>query len=99
MGPGRQTHLPHGRDGDGEVRRCGHRRLHGDLEIWERRFGVRSTFIPYGAPVLEDTGNDRVLGLGHEPRSYVLVVARLILDNNVDWCSTRSIAWIRAPLR
>ena len=53
-------------------------------EIWEQRFGVRSTYIPYGAPVLEDVGSDRVLGLGLEPRSYVLVVARLIPENNVE---------------
>jgi glycosyltransferase involved in cell wall biosynthesis len=53
-------------------------------EIWERRFGVRSTFVPYGAPVLEDAGSDRVLQLGLEPRSYVLVVARLIPENNVE---------------
>ena len=30
MGPGRQARLPRGRDGDGEVRRRAHRRLHGD---------------------------------------------------------------------
>jgi glycosyltransferase involved in cell wall biosynthesis len=53
-------------------------------DIWRERFGSDSIFIPYGAPVLDDIGRDRLdaLGLGAEP--YLLVVARLAPENNVD---------------
>jgi glycosyltransferase involved in cell wall biosynthesis len=53
-------------------------------DIWRERFGVDSTFIPYGAAVLEDVGRDRLetLGLGNQP--YLLVVARLAPENNVE---------------
>lgn len=52
--------------------------------IWQERFAVDSTFIPYGAPVVEHAGRDRLESLGLEPGTYVLVVARLIPENNVD---------------
>lgn len=52
--------------------------------VWRREFGVDSRFVPYGAPVLDGAGSDRVRELGIEPGSYVLVVARLIPENNVD---------------
>ncbi len=53
-------------------------------DIWSERFGRDSTFIPYGAPVLENVGRDRLeaAGLGDEP--YLLVVARLAPENNVE---------------
>jgi glycosyltransferase involved in cell wall biosynthesis len=53
-------------------------------DIWRERFGTDSTFIPYGAPVLDEPGRDRMdlLGLDQEP--YVLVVARLAPENNVE---------------
>jgi glycosyltransferase involved in cell wall biosynthesis len=52
--------------------------------VWTQLFRRQSTFIPYGAPVLDDVGHDLLdaMGLGHEP--YVLVVARLVPENNVD---------------
>ncbi len=52
--------------------------------IWSERFGSDSIFIPYGAPVLVDVGRDRLetLELGSEP--YLLVVARLAPENNVE---------------
>jgi glycosyltransferase involved in cell wall biosynthesis len=52
--------------------------------IWNTTFGRDSTFIPYGAPVLSSVGRDRLeaMGLGGEP--YLLVVARLAPENNVD---------------
>ncbi len=52
--------------------------------VWEQRFGRNSTFIPYGAPVPDDVGRDRLktMGLGDEP--FVLVVARLVPENNVE---------------
>lgn len=52
--------------------------------IWQHEFGIDSTFIPYGAPVLPDQTDRRVRELGLEPGTYVLVVARLIPENNVD---------------
>jgi glycosyltransferase involved in cell wall biosynthesis len=53
-------------------------------DIWRTEFGVDSRFIPYGGVVHEDLADDRVRALGLAPRSYVLVVARLIPENNVD---------------
>lgn len=52
--------------------------------IWDRLFGVSSTYIPYGAPVIEDIGKARIEALGLQPRTYALVVARLIPENNVE---------------
>jgi glycosyltransferase involved in cell wall biosynthesis len=52
--------------------------------VWERLFGVESVFIPYGAPVLEHVGKGRITKLGLRERAYVLVVARLIPENNVE---------------
>ncbi len=52
--------------------------------IWTAQFGAASRFIPYGAPVLTDVPTDRVEALGLVPSSYVLAVARLIPENNVD---------------
>jgi glycosyltransferase involved in cell wall biosynthesis len=53
-------------------------------DIWQDKFGVRSTFIPYGAPVVDRIGADRVSALGLKPGTYALVVARLIPENNVE---------------
>ncbi len=52
--------------------------------IWKERFGRESTYIPYGAPVLENVGEDRLGTIGLEPESYLLVVARLAPENNVE---------------
>lgn len=52
--------------------------------IWRKAFEVDSVFVPYGAPVLEPSSADRVRGLGLEPDSYILVVARLVPENNVE---------------
>jgi glycosyltransferase involved in cell wall biosynthesis len=53
-------------------------------DIWQSTFGVSSTFVPYGAPVLDEPASDRVRALRLEPGRYALVVARLIPENNVD---------------
>ena len=52
--------------------------------IWKELFNRESTFIPYGAPVLRDVDRDRLdaIGLGGQP--YLLVVARLAPENNVE---------------
>jgi glycosyltransferase involved in cell wall biosynthesis len=53
--------------------------------IWQRLFDVSARFIPYGAPVLDGAPqDDRVRSLGLAPRTYALVVARLIPENNVE---------------
>jgi glycosyltransferase involved in cell wall biosynthesis len=53
-------------------------------EIWMKDFGRESTFIPYGAPVLSNVAYDRLDALGLENRSYLLAVARLAPENNVE---------------
>lgn len=53
-------------------------------DIWRDQFGVPSTFLPYGADVVTDTRTDKVKALGIEPGSYLLVVARLAPENNVE---------------
>lgn len=52
--------------------------------IWKERFGRDSTYIPYGAPVLEDIAHDRLDTVGLESGTYLLVVARLAPENNVE---------------
>ena len=52
--------------------------------IWRKIFDRDSTFIPYGAPVLDDVGHDRLDAMDLGSRSYLLVVARLTPENNVD---------------
>jgi glycosyltransferase involved in cell wall biosynthesis len=53
-------------------------------QIWSEMFNVQSRFIPYGAPVVRGTSTKHIEALGLEPESYVLAVARLIPENNVD---------------
>jgi glycosyltransferase involved in cell wall biosynthesis len=52
--------------------------------IWKDLFGRDSTFIPYGAPVLGEVGGDRLEAAGVQSESYLLVVARLAPENNVE---------------
>jgi glycosyltransferase involved in cell wall biosynthesis len=52
--------------------------------IWEETFGRASTYIPYGAPIVTDVGRDRLNALGLEGDPYMLVVARLAPENNVE---------------
>lgn len=51
--------------------------------IWESTFGVDSRFIPYGGEVLEERGVE-ALPHGLEPSNFVLAVARVTPENNVD---------------
>ncbi|MBO9531435.1 MAG: DUF1972 domain-containing protein [Solirubrobacteraceae bacterium] len=53
-------------------------------DIWQEQFGRRSTFIPYGGEVLEDLGSERIRDLGLSKRGYLLSVARLVPENNVE---------------
>ncbi len=52
--------------------------------IWKDLFGRESTFIPYGAPILESVGRDELERAGISDEPYLLVVARLVPENNVD---------------
>jgi glycosyltransferase involved in cell wall biosynthesis len=52
--------------------------------VWREHFGSDSVFIPYGAGVLEDVGRDRVEALSLQSDPYLLVVARLAPENNVN---------------
>jgi glycosyltransferase involved in cell wall biosynthesis len=52
--------------------------------IWKDLIGRDSNFIPYGAPVLGDVGRDRVEGAGVGSEPYLLAVARLAPENNVE---------------
>ncbi|MBV9058525.1 MAG: glycosyltransferase [Pseudonocardiales bacterium] len=53
-------------------------------ERWRQDFGRTSTFVPYGGdPRTERPNSDRVVELGLKPGQYVLIVARLVPENNV----------------
>ena len=52
-------------------------------EYYLRRYGVGTTFIPYGAPIYRPDGSDRLASLGLLPGGYHLVVARMEPENNV----------------
>jgi glycosyltransferase involved in cell wall biosynthesis len=53
-------------------------------DIWQEKFGVESRFIPYGGVVVKEHSSKRIEALGLEPERYVLAVARLIPENNVE---------------
>lgn len=53
-------------------------------EIWQADFDRPSTFIPYGGEVRGPLGSSRVAELGLAPGDYVLSVARLAPENNVE---------------
>lgn len=53
-------------------------------EIWEQEFGRKSVFIPYGGEVREAMGDTRIRDLGLQTRGYLLSVARLAPENNVE---------------
>ena len=53
-------------------------------EIWRERFGRESHFIPYGASVLRGERKELLREHGLHVGGYVLAVARLVPENNVD---------------
>jgi glycosyltransferase involved in cell wall biosynthesis len=53
-------------------------------DIWKEQFGIRPQHVAYGADVVPDSAQDRVRELGLDPGSYLLVVARLVPENNVE---------------
>ena len=54
--------------------------------VWQNTFGRSSTFIPYGGDVVDrdSAPHDELAGVGVTKNSYLLVVARLVPENNVD---------------
>lgn len=53
-------------------------------QAWSELFGRSGTFIPYGADVVEDRPTHRLETVRLRPQEYMLVVARLVPENNVD---------------
>jgi len=52
--------------------------------VWVNRFGVETNYIAYGAPVVADVDPTPVIAKGLEPGGYLLIVARLAPENNVE---------------
>lgn len=52
--------------------------------IWRDLFGREGHVISYGAPILVGGDNRRLRGLGLPYKGYVLAVARIVPENNVD---------------
>lgn len=55
----------------------------GIADYYQDEFGVDTTFVPYGAPILEGPASDRIGSLGVDPGRYHLVVARFEPENHV----------------
>ena len=53
-------------------------------EIWRERFGRDGHYIPYGAHVLEESSSVRLRRAGLPTGGYILAVARIVPENNVD---------------
>ncbi|MCU1682743.1 MAG: glycosyl transferase, group 1 [Amycolatopsis sp.] len=56
----------------------------GIQDYYTERFSVSTDYIPYGAPIITDSGAERLAGLGLESGGYHLVVARFEPENHVD---------------
>ncbi|WP_298459577.1 DUF1972 domain-containing protein [uncultured Cellulomonas sp.] len=55
----------------------------GIASYYTSAFGVPTSLITYGAPLLDDAGHDRLDGVALEPGRYHLVVARFEPENHV----------------
>ena len=55
----------------------------GIQDYYRREFGVESTYLAYGAPILESGASDRLAELDLAPGGYHLVVARFEPENHV----------------
>ncbi|SDP46692.1 Glycosyltransferase involved in cell wall bisynthesis [Actinopolyspora xinjiangensis] len=56
----------------------------GIQEYYAERFGIKTEYIPYGAPVLDTVGADTLAEHGLRAGEYHLVVARFEPENHVD---------------
>jgi GT2 family glycosyltransferase/glycosyltransferase involved in cell wall biosynthesis len=52
--------------------------------VWREQFGREGWYIPYGAPVLRGVGTCGLERKRIRPHQYVLVVARIVPENNID---------------
>lgn len=66
-------------------------------DIYRRDFGVQAATIAYGAEVVTSTQPDVLKGYGLEPQRYILVLGRLIPDNNADLIA-RAFADVRTDM-
>lgn len=57
---------------------------HGIQQYYLNTYAMPSTFIPYGAPILEDPRPDLLAPQGLQRRGYHLIVARFEPENHVD---------------
>lgn len=55
----------------------------GIQDYYTDEFGIATTLLAYGAPILEDGGSSRIAGLGLDAKAYHLVVARFLPENHV----------------
>ncbi len=53
-------------------------------EYLQKEYSLPSTFIPYGADVVDNAGSDHLARYGLEPGGYYLVIARLQPDNHIE---------------
>jgi glycosyltransferase involved in cell wall biosynthesis len=51
---------------------------------FEHEYRVHPTYIPYGAPIVEEVDPAPLQGLGLDPGGYYLVLCRIEPENNVD---------------
>jgi glycosyltransferase involved in cell wall biosynthesis len=56
----------------------------GIADYYTHQFGVETTLLTYGAPILRDVATDALDGLELVPNGYHLVVARMEPENHVD---------------
>jgi glycosyltransferase involved in cell wall biosynthesis len=52
--------------------------------VWRTEFNRDGVYIPYGAPVLNDVGTEELEAAGLPTGGYVLLVTRIVPENNVD---------------
>lgn len=55
----------------------------GIQDYYTDEFGIETTLLAYGAPILTDGGSSRIAGLGLASKAYHLVVARFLPENHV----------------
>jgi glycosyltransferase involved in cell wall biosynthesis len=53
-------------------------------DTWKEMFGRSGTFIPYGADVSIGVGSELVVEQGLPTSGYLLVVSRIVPENNID---------------
>ena len=67
-------------------------------EYYREKWHAESTMIPYGADTARPDGTEALQTYGVEPRRYLLVVARLEPENNIDMV-VRAFARVQTDMR